>query len=71
MEQGITNRLIGIGKRLQRRRRINHAGADRQLLEQEIVAIRDQAALGAAIGRDDQILARADLMLQFGGFQFF
>ncbi len=45
MEQGVANRLIGIGQRVERRRRINHARTDRQLLEQELLAVRNQAFL--------------------------
>ena len=33
MKQGVANRLVGVGERVQRRRRINHARADWQLLE--------------------------------------
>ena len=70
MEQGVANRLVGVGERVQRRRRIDHARADRQLLEQKFLAVRDDAALGASIHLDDQIAARADLVPQLGRFQF-
>ena len=70
MKERVANRLVGVGQRVQRRRRIDHARADRQLLEQKFLAIRDDAALRAPIQLDDQLAARTDFMAQLGGFEF-
>ena len=67
---GVANRLVGVGQRIERRRRINHARADRQFLEQKFLAVRDDPPLRAPIHLDDEIAPRADFMPQFGGFQF-
>ena len=66
MEQGVTDRRVGIGQRIERRRRIDHAGAGGQLFEHEVFAVRDQTTFRAPVKRDDQIAARADLVLEIG-----
>ena len=70
MQERVANGLVGVGQRVERRRRIDHAGADRQFLEKKFLAIRDDAALRAPIELDDQLAARADFMAHLGGFEF-
>ena len=70
MEQGVANGLVGVGDGVHRRRRIDDARADRQLLEQKFLAVGNDAALGASIHLDDEIAARADFVAQLCGFQF-
>ena len=70
MEQGVANRLVGVGQRLQRRRRIDHARSHRQLLEQEFLAARNDSPLRAPIHRHHQIAPRTNFMAKLDGFNF-